>query len=159
MTKQAENNESDTFPKRLRIAIGISGKSQAHIAREVGIKSPHFSQILSGKIGCKDYELKKRIAYATFVSEKWLISGIGEPIPPLKTNENVLGYGESCEKTGGLTLDEAEKLKAERDEYLSTFSLLLPNLDKAGLYALSRKTDSAAVLKLIIDELTSRDKK
>lgn len=147
------------FAQRLLKAIEFSGKSKSAIARDIGIKPPHLSQIIYEKTGCKDFELKKRMANATGVSSQWLISGIGEPFPPKKTNEEVSAYGQDGEKTGGITQEEAEKLKEERDKYLSTFALLLPNLDKAGLYALSEKTDSGVVLKLIIDELKSRDEK
>lgn len=152
-------NNYDTFTQRLRNAVARSGKSKAAIARESGIKPPHFSQILSEKTGCNDIALKKRMAHATGVSELWLISGEGEPFPKRKVHESVANYGnvppaeDEAEKA---RLAEAAEIQKKSDDLLAMFRSMVPMMETEKLMEIGETCKSLPMTEIIIKELRKR---
>lgn len=136
MNSQEKNNKSLNFSERLRISVNDSGKSQAQIARDVGIKPPYLSQIINGRIGCKDIELQKKLAEATGVAPGWLI-------------------------TGDDSTDDVEKTKLleEKDKFLNGIINLLPYMPTEKLLEVSEKLlkdRNLPTLQIVMEELRSR---
>lgn len=146
MNTQEKNSEIETFPQRLRKAVDISGKSQARIAQEVGIKPPYLSQILSGKVGVKDYERKKKLADATNVSLQWLISGEGPP------------YRSEATKITDVS-DEAKELIQARDAMIDGLLKMAAFFPDKKVLEMARElldTNNIESAKILLDELLKR---
>lgn len=75
------SNKAMDFSARIREAIVASNKSQATIAREIGVSQSAIAQYLSGHVKNLKAETAARFEEATGYSATWLVTGKGPKMP------------------------------------------------------------------------------